>query len=637
MIKLDEGTGDIALLELRKNRLLWRALAAVFAASLPLACLGARRVHMDASQGLDAALLFWSLLGLPISAMLLGASGGAGLRAEPAESAEAVLPIAPRRRVVGAVLAAGIRIAALAALVLAACVALSAQWREVALGAATHAAPITHSFFVTLTFTLTHLVLTCFVCAYAARNAGFGALVGGLLAAIAACSVAYGLALHEFFGARAPFGGKAFFAVAASLGGGVWALGRLAPWLERGERRSWRAVAAVPLALAAGSVLAFLGLGITFGGVARSMHLAAGEGLLAFLWDEPYLHLLPRARKAASAGALVWNLEGELSWVPADGARAVLIDGVPRSPGDVLKAPLARAFGSSAWDEDGGLWVLFWEYGAAAPHRLYHGTPPAKLTLRTADFGGKDPRRIAHRGTTIGVLTWAQDDKTHFGAMPAAGRVFRWEETGKDANEYLLEGWADAGLAARVSKDGRSLSVKRAQGGALRWTLPGKAIDRRTPGFVLASSVDGRPRFELLVRPDSKGTTDSVAVCHEDGSVALQPQDPWKASLRDGTYPAHLRHLVAPPSLKERGRRRDPRALRRDGDALWVLVEGSYLAKVSAADGKVLERWPLPPIPWLDREPEPVSQADDDGFYYNTGRVLWRVGWDGSRRVLARS
>jgi len=80
---------EMIRLELQKQRLALIGLFAAFVVTLPLAWLGAAIGHVDRRSTIDAVFLFWTLLGLPGAAALLGASAGAGLRAEPAAPAGA--------------------------------------------------------------------------------------------------------------------------------------------------------------------------------------------------------------------------------------------------------------------------------------------------------------------------------------------------------------------------------------------------------------------------------------------------------------------------------------------------------------------------------------------------------------------
>ncbi|MBI5208618.1 MAG: hypothetical protein HY927_01435 [Elusimicrobia bacterium] len=561
---------ELILLELRKQRLAFIGLAAAVVASVPMVALGARWAHAGVREPLSALMLFWTLMGLPGVAALFGATAGAGLRAEPAASAESVLPLPPQRRALAALAAAAVYAALLAALVLAVALTASPGWRSTLLEQNWVQPTITRSFFHLMGFGMAHILALSFVCAFAFGHGLAGGLAGLFIGAFADATLAAAWGLQELFKERdilAP--GWVLILMLLCLGGALFALRKASSRLERRAGLGWWHGPLCGLAMLVGAALCLLTLGATFTRLVsapqplrRDPYFQEGREWGAG-WSSPAL------RKAAGQGCLAVTLEGELALFTPKGERVVLVPGGPRRTlSDVAAFPLWR-IRSAAWDEDGSLWVLLSvTRGGPGDLSLLHGRPGGRFEVHSAVEG--DVHLIVRNGRQLGLIRWAWE-RNSYAFLPAKGKRPVWKPlTPKERD------WAPAGLPSQFHADGLSAD------GTLWQSNGPQAMTLIGPAGKAASLVDVSTALAGLPRPARRVKERAVLLRAQEGE-------------------------------------------------LWVLLAGRWLCRVDGKSGEVRKRWRLAARP-MDalRSVQPV----EEGFFLHDGERIHFVDWEGRSKRL---
>jgi hypothetical protein len=223
------------LLEARRNRLLYLAWPLVIVASLPFgACIASASAYPPAG-GVSAAVLAWTVGGLPLTAVLFGAVAGVGLRGR-AEEDDAALPLAPRTRALAALSAAAAALAFSAAVVglLATLVFPDASWSAGPLGYALGS------------FALSGVMSLAFLGSFLLSNAVIGS-AAGLLAGLAAIAPF----LYAFYSYQGSVLALIFAAAGVTLAP-LGALLQIVPRVSRSFRWTGRALALAAFLAAAG-------------------------------------------------------------------------------------------------------------------------------------------------------------------------------------------------------------------------------------------------------------------------------------------------------------------------------------------------------------------------------------------------
>jgi hypothetical protein len=647
---------EMIRLELEKQRLALVGLFAAFVVTLPLAWLGAAIGQVDRGAAVDAVFLFWTLVGLPVAAALLGASAGAGLRAEPAALAESVLPVSPARRAAAALLAAALQLAVLAAMILIIAIVMSPGWRATFTEKIWSAPEFQRAAFRLMGFSLTYILSVSFAAAYALGHGLAGGLIGLGLAGVGSTALAAAVGLQTLYDERDILRpGGVLFVMAIALGGTFYSLRRASSRLERRGGLGWKDVLLCGLGLAAGAVLCVLSMGGTFERLVRRPQP---------LWREEYfaraqkqaLRLVPGLREAAGQGLLAANLEGELSLLRPDGSRETLVPGQRTTLGTLFDfpAPFTRMY-SADWAEDGTLWALRSRLGSRGWDKaLYRGRPGKRFADVPADLSHGAPTwtHLAHRGPRVGLLGWAGDGKMRFTALGAKGQG-RPEPVDGELPKLFADGWAEAGLAASLSRDRRTLSWR-----GRSWKLPGRAMDG---SFFELSVIPPLTRGEsplFAVNVWEKEGVLALALCRPGGKVEL----PWPGArfyaegiTADGTLwdwrddrglliirsdgsaaPAVDlgAAMAALPKSRPKGGRgfsRFPILLKVGDGEVWVLLRSRWLARVDSRTGELKGSWRLPAQPVRGKD---SVQAVDGGFFLHDGERIWFVDWEGKARKL---
>lgn len=675
---------SFALLEWRKNgRFLW-GMAALFVLSLPLAAVSSVRAKVGAVPGVEAGLLFWVGLGVPFAALFLGAASGAGQRGDLARQAEALLPLSPARRAVGALLSSVAQTLALAALVAAAASFSPTVRHAFAEGELWGmGSPFLRPIIAVSLFSALYGLLAAFCLSYALGHGILGGAAAVLLTLPIAGGLCWARGLELMFGPRVPFGFESWLIVAAAAAGPLLALPVLARWLDRRAWPGWRGVARVVGALALGLVVAFLALAHQGDRLLRGVFLTDAGGFQAeFLQRAMFssrasyssmgagqaLAAWPRARGAAAAGTAAHDIRGRVVWLTPDGRRSELVPPLPiERVGDLERLGPWIGTRSLAFGRDGSFHLVLERWG------LSDAKPRWELWM------GKEPplKRVAGgEGGAMGLLPMGHDLYL-FDRRGSQAKVQRIGADGslgpaRPLDKEWFAPWRAAGLAARV--DGTRLV-----GPNRTWTLPGtparmplpegtrlsglpkkweKLALEDAPG-VWAVWLGGRIVYPARVTlPDGEG---AYALCGDDGvRVVLKRRRPegfgrlepvadgsfWSRNRRDEPWDILTADGTALPPFDPRpaeaavGAKSDELVswgtvlLHAEGQDVWLLARGRALVKARASDGKPEWVKKLPYNAPLDAYGTAPYAASAEGLFWHTGRRILFFGWDGKKRDL---
>ncbi|MBI5624366.1 MAG: hypothetical protein HY924_11360 [Elusimicrobia bacterium] len=628
---------DAIRLELSKQRLSFWGMAAAFAVSVPLAVAGAKVGRVALSEAMEALMMFWTTVGIPGMAVFFGATAGAGLRREPAASAEASLPLSPRRRAAAAFCAAGIYLAAVSALVVA-----FGPLRPELTALVWQATPWTRLGALLMLLGVFYLALTGFAAAYVSGHGLAGGLAGAVLGGSTAVFLALGFTLSRLLpGPELGFGWRALGICGLAILAAAWAAG---VFVERGERRAnggrMRFLLAF-LCLASGTVLSASFAKRSALEVLARPFLKDGQPRI---WEPEAAApgtYLPAVAAAERQGALAKAQEGALYWLTPEGARAALLAEEPVPLRNFLIGPYWWVDFSTARGDDGSLWVLLSSHrrkaGSGEAFELYHGGTQGRLSLHSVLSASPAPRALARRGRELGLLG-RQGDDYHFAPLPEKGMPARWTKVGASNSDWN-DGAADAlvrdGLAVWAGHDGR-LRKGKEKGAFLchAVTVAGKTLflvptHERTRSY--ASVYEGRRLVrKVWEAPDNRRFALERAA---DGAWwGMRDASSLHVLTRDGAFlpPVPLDAALRSLPAKESAREAPPQVLRVEDGMLWLLAaEGSTLFKLELATGKLSRSWDLPKGRVLAG---PV--AAEKGFFLDTSRALYFIDWEGKARQL---
>lgn len=652
-----------AVLELRKQRLLFFGMALAFLASLAAWPWVASRMHHPAPQALQATLLFWTLIGLPGIAALFGGASGAGLRAEPDHSAEEVLPLSPERRVFGAFAANGLYVLTLALLVLAVSFVASPGWRMAVLTVKWESIPFARALFALTLFTLVYTLAVSLICAYVLRHGILGGLLGILTGGGSVFCLACGWTLEARYGIQAPFGWLGVLAVLLTLVGIAFALCRAAVWVELQPAPAWKRILWISLGLGSGLAACGSAFLYTSDRLGRALRFVSGDPYYEItLYGGRPLWAGPRGRKALAQGVLMRSMKGDLVWVTPDGRREVWMPSDGRPFLDFEDPWFSGRFRSAAWDEEGTLWLIVRpepvEIGKG--DQIWRKRPGEGLKLYThAERMANDWVRV---GSQLGLIAWGGREEQHlYAPLPAEGKRPTWRPVGKGVRPriFVLRGWIQEGLAAEVQRDRRTL-VQRPRGKKVRvWKLPGRAYSEALDGVYPALAGEEPNYFSVPL--ELGGSQEGMAVCYPDGSVKLAWSGTHEERYRlvsvfgenffgwvgrgktgtlhlagkDGQFfpPLHIGKILQQfPPIPDRP---DlwPIVLRLKGTMAWLILRDRYLVQVNLQSGEVVHSWALPDFHRI-RMSMPAFHVADGGFFLHAGRRLHFIRWDGLRKSL---
>jgi len=622
-------------LELRKNRLTLIGLAAVFVLVPPLSVLVAPRAGLGLMAAVEAGLVLWTLAGLPLAAVFLGATAGAGLRTAAAREAEAHLPASAVSRVARGLLGALLQFLILTSVTAVLCAAVSPTWRGGVLGIGespqvwANIAPMRGL----LLFLSLDLLAGSFLAAYALGHALAGGLLGTVLSAGQGLALGLGIQYSVIFGDRVePFAPLALFVAVIGLAAKAFALRPLSSRFEREKPLGLGGAAVVGFLLCAGLFSSWAAEEGAYARLRSSLRLFEPGLRTMFLSlgrspEEAAAALTPAVRQA---GGLATTVAGGLYWIAPDGRTARLLSDAPVGRLTIFTA-YETLIESAVWDSEGKLFVIRRVREASGDKRQgWSGVPSQGLSPTDPERG--EASEIVRENGKVG---------------------FKFRKPGMFALMSLFAGGREIHeLSAQVQPDRRTLQRREPGGNIRTWRLPGRfpksGMDKDVTPYLLA----GKPAYFVPVqRDDDQG----VAVCRDDGRVDFV----WKSSLGmlwplgglqldvlpDGTLvhqsgydwsvvdPAG--NFLAPIKSKKLFDRWPrpagaplftPRLVRRAGGHAWVLFEGRSLVKMEESSGMPLKSWPLPTGTYKARVLE-------GGVLLQETKAPFFIRWDGT--VLA--
>ena len=388
------------LLSLRKAKLAAAGLAAGFVFSLLIAPRCGRSASVAPRQAVDAALLFWAVLGVPLAALILGGSGGAETRA--AAELEGPLPLTAERRALLALAAAFAILLGLAALVAATAAALGWDWRQAAT-IVPALEPMLASYLWVIGLVAAYALMLSFGAAFALGSGVAGGLVGAIFALVTNAALFGAFVFHLVSSSQDSFPLMTVVCAAAALGTAARftissaretrrASGRWLPRLRRGA------------VLLSGVVFVFLCSRIWIERFVDRLKPFSGFAGSATLTPQGELKI---ERRELEGGRLLSAMNGRLVW--DDGRRmTALVPPRSKRAEDSLESNLAGA-GDLYRLKDGSLWLL-----RATPARRVElwGAPKLgplalKITLPQDPFvemvvdGPKGPELLALGGKRL--------------------------------------------------------------------------------------------------------------------------------------------------------------------------------------------------------------------------------------------
>ena len=219
--------------------------------------------------------------------------------------------------------------------------------------------------------------------------------------------------------------------------------------------------------------------------------------------------------------------------------------------------------------------------------------------------------------------------------------------------KLFADGWAEAGLAASLSRDRRTLSWR-----GRAWKLPGRAMDGVFFELSLFPALTRGATPVFAVNVWEKEGVLALALCRPDGKVEIPWPGArfyaegitadgslwdWRDSLGllvirpDGSAAPALDLGLAMASLPKslpgggKGFSRFPILLKVGDGEVWVVLRGEWLARVDARTGEPKETWRLPAQPVRGKD---SVQAVDGGFFLHDGERTWFVDWEGMAKKL---
>ncbi|OIO09255.1 MAG: hypothetical protein AUJ52_06705 [Elusimicrobia bacterium CG1_02_63_36] len=671
---------EIAKLQFRKNRLPFVGMAATLVASVPFGAAVALLSGHPGRFGVDSMLYFWSFIGLPLIAVLLGSSAGAANANDPLRSAEEILPVSDGRAAFASAGTSALQALLLGALFLGLAFVVSAQWRESLVLVVPPSeswlraieAPIMRPMFWLCVGGIPLFAISSFAAAWTVRNGVAGGFLGMVAIGAMVLSLAAGLAMQLFYAYRAPFGASLIGVLFAASASTLWALGRAARWLGRREAMGWRRWAALAAAFAFGPACSALALGRSWTRVNAGIsfaHLSDSEQTV--LPSRPaHFSLSPEAaRRVELSGAVMRGFDGGIVFVRPDGSRKPLAAAAGRTAlATVLEGP-AEMRDHAIWDAYGKLWI-----SRAMPGRDGKGLV-AELWRGDLESGLRHQKPLPNYwsnqmirvGEAIGSFGWTEN-RYEFVRFDETGRAVAKTNYDYASAGLMLDEWFRQGYAGTVSADRASFSATLPDGTRRKWRLPGEArVDDASERERVAVRAFGRSFFAIEVA-DAHGEA-FLALLDFDGgvrSVWRGERSAWPLqeatargglySIRDGTVfamspegdflpktpiRAVAEAVAAPGSVRPAPHR----LLRVERDRLWFLLSSGRLIALRAGDGAVLSDAKLPESAMFaamnrdyERRPlfleERAWKAVESGLFWHTGRRLYFVEWGGAVRDL---
>jgi len=633
----------LIMLQLRKNSVSFRTLITAMLASIPLALL-IKSGHMPSREAVNLAMFYWLLAGIPLGALALAGSSGAGAAKETAFNTEQILPVPQYTLLLSSLAAVLLQVAAL---ILA---AYAIMGFALPLAEMSFEHTQVYRFYL---FSMAYLVLYGFTLSYAFKNGMAGA---GLAAAAAAATVVPLVTMsvfQEFSFKILPLIQLKLFICASALAGGAAALKILSGTSDRQENKSAGKLFAAALLLAAPALTTLASLAVLNIEVRKIMTPVPSNWF--FPNEEKYLPGSSAGKEAPGAVLVQKPFSGEVFMIDESGRRAVIDPGTTSSEwGYILFPNLKRASAKRLTDDSGTTWIL---YSGSDGRELFGGNmddgfkPRAKLgqTWSMHFISGKVP----------GILD-EREGSHYYAALPPQKDGLKWEKIPGQTAEaygYIAARYARKGETAVFEKDMRTLVS-----GGKHWTLPdARATGASVRGIKLNDGIN------FLV-PRKNGDRYTTYLCRPDGKVsALWPhyfQLPGNLSTTpDGTvYGTLLTPVVSGEDLRVKsidpefyilkkdgetisgvrtGRilektglnYEDISLLRADDSCLWFNAGDKYLVKARIGNTEDFTLWPLPPS-IKGRSYSVAVSASANGIFIVAKEGVYFMNWEGGLKKL---
>jgi len=635
-------TNLINLMELnfRKSRLSFGVLLLAILSSVPLSMV-LKAKAMPLSDAVGLALIFWAIVGIPLSALALSAISGAEAASESARNIEQVLPVSQGKFLSAALI---VLLLQMAGLLLAAYATMGFTLPTEKLD------PVAMQAYQFYLYAAASLTIYGFTVSYALRNAVAGAALSAGAVLVTVYTLGTMSILENLTYEIVSLTPLKLAVAALVLAGVAGSLKLLSGVYARRERLAAVKLTAAALLLASPVLASVTGLAL--------MNYRARR-VTAPLSSYSFLNF--RERETGEFMLAQQPFTGRLIVVDADGDRAVIEPEIPGgtrfgglfqepnfSEGEILPVP------------GGGAWILYSKF--RKEHKLLCGSVKGGFVQRAAINDAWQVTLVG--GEKPGVIK-SLDGKIFYATLTPGKGELKWEKipakSPEEVQAFVTRKEAGAAGTARFSADGRTLIYKDR-----RWPVPW-AVGTKSP--LAGLKLDDGLNFIVparsstyLCRPDGRTETLWPEYFRLGQNFYLTPDGTaWGTtlshsritefsllgrSLYDFDEPVFyiltregkaLSGLQIHSALKKAGEKNGRAGLlKAEGDTLWFNVGDKYLVRVSAADTDDFKSWKLPASVWEGNHslsPSNVS-ASRRGIFIAAEDGVYFMDWEGKLKKL---
>ena len=598
---------DLIKLQLRKSLLSFSVIMAALLASIPLA-LAVKSAAMKPGEAIDLAMLYWALVGIPLTALILSGIAGSEAARDQAASTEQPLPVSQYK----------LLLSSLAAVLLEAAMLTLAAWAIMGFSLPLERLDGTQKYIASFyLFSLVYLSVYGFTLSYAFRNG----IAGAVLAAAAVAATVTPLVTMSVFQTFAftliPLGPLKPFIAVIALAGSAFALKLLSGISDRKVKRTAANMSLIALLLAAPALASLLALVILNNKVRQVTLQVTARRYFSGL--EPYQY-----SPGADGLMLAYKpYSGEIFLINEDGGRVVVRPArESREKGFAYLFPdITSADAGTARDRDGTIWVLYGNYGRSA--RLVgggHGGFTERASFEDWKVpelaGGKEPLLLDFR-----------PDGIFNSPLPQGKKGLEWKKIGEKHSQaftFLWKKYAKEGISAERKSDGKTIVY-----GKDSWTIAGSIFTvSPLPGFKLPGGTgflvptrSGNTYTTWLCRPGKKAepawpgwfSLGQNASVTPNGTVWGKIDNQITVTARSHGIFSSKEEFISPffsiitpegevlpqisaAAILRKAGIKDGRLdlLRAGGGSLWFNAGDKYLVKADASDMEQFKMWKLP-------------------------------------------
>ena len=633
---------NLIILQLRKSFLSFGVILAAVLASAPLA-LAVKAGVMAPREAVNLAMLYWAIVGIPLTALVLSGIAGAEAASEEAKNTEQPLPVSQY----------GLLLSSLAAVLLELAVLLFSVWALLGFSVPLASLTAIQSQVLHLyVFSILYLVLYGFTFSYIFRNGIAGAALAVTALVLTIFPVAFIADFQESAFTLIPMKLLEPGIVLLAVGGGALALKLLSDLSDRERKRTVGRLTAIVILLAAPSLASLSAL--------VKVNLAAMEMTLPLVPAYQFIYSLDKYDnslsdlKENSGTVLVYKpFNNESFFLDKDGNRFLV------EPGGARKRVFPYLFPYISFKRaqitagpSGEVWIFYYTSGT-----LYSGS--LKTGFRVRGNAGKRYGAGLLGGKEPGLLDRRDDGYYYASLPPGPGRDgLEWKKVSslrEGAFSFMSRKYYREGGAAAFRKDGKTLERQ-----GKRWVVPDAVGTKESfPGIKLADGLNflvpaktpvGYATY--LCRPDGRAeiiwpdyfnmlhntsvTTDGTVwgirmeTGRKDDSVENKTTNPeFYVLTADG---AVLTGIVTDGIVEKTGVAGDDLSpLRARGGYLWFNAGDKYLVKLNIGNSADLKLWPLPKIP---RRGEYIAwkgavSGTLDGIFITAADGVYFMDWEG--------